>query len=69
VGSSGFGFLLLAHHWGTMATMPVVGVVGAFVAHKVAQQFDYGRDLPAPQLDDAVEGEDALTGQQPVATR
>jgi hypothetical protein len=69
VASSGFGFLLLAHHWGTMATMPVVGVVGAFVAYKVAQQFDSGRDLPAPPLDDSVAAEDALTGAQPVATR
>jgi hypothetical protein len=69
VASSGFGFLMLAHHWGTMATMPVVGVVGAFVAYKVAQQFDSGRDLPAPPRDDSVAGEDALTGPQPVATR
>jgi hypothetical protein len=69
VASSGFGFLMLAHHWGTMATMPLVGVVGAFVAYKVAQQFDSGRDLPAPSLDDSVAGEDALTGPQPVATR
>ena len=37
VASSGFGFLVLAHHWGTMAAAPVVGALGAFVAYKIAQ--------------------------------
>src|SRR6201998_3885880 len=37
VGSSGFGFLVLAHHWGTMAGAPVVGVLGALAAHKIGQ--------------------------------
>src|ERR1700751_769832 len=37
VGSSGFGFLVLAHHWGTMAAAPVCGALGAFVAYKIAQ--------------------------------
>jgi hypothetical protein len=69
VASSGFGFLMLAHHWGTMATMPVVGVAGAFVAYKVAQLFDTGRDVPVAPPDDSVAGREALTGPQPVATR
>lgn len=37
VASSGFGFLVLAHHWGTMAAAPVVGALGASVAYKIAQ--------------------------------
>lgn len=37
VASSGFGFLVLAHHWGTMAAAPVCGVLGAVVAHKVVR--------------------------------
>lgn len=37
VASSGFGFLVLAHHWGTMAAAPVFGVLGALAAHKIAQ--------------------------------
>lgn len=69
VASSGFGFLMLAHHWGTMATMPVVGVAGAFVAYKVAQLFDTGRDVPVAPPDDSVAGREALTGPRPVATR
>ena len=35
VASSGFGFLVLAHHWGTMAAAPVFGVLGAVAAHKL----------------------------------
>jgi hypothetical protein len=31
--SSGFGFLVLAHHWGTMAAAPVFGLLGAVLAH------------------------------------
>jgi hypothetical protein len=58
--SSGFGFLVLAHHWGTMAAAPVFGVLGAVAAHK-AFQFVTGRSelpvLPAP--------DDVLTGPQP----
>jgi rhomboid family protein len=59
VASSGFGFLVLAHHWGTMAAAPAFGVLGAFVAHKLVQ-FATGRSaLPV------LAGE-ALTGPQPV---
>jgi hypothetical protein len=58
--SSGFGFLVLAHHWGTMAAAPVFGVLGAVAAHK-AFRFVTGRSelpvLPAP--------DDVLTGPQP----
>lgn len=56
VASSGFGFLVLAHHWGTMAAAPVFGMLGAFLAHKVAT-FAGGRGAPAASADDA----DALT--------
>lgn len=35
--SSGFGFLVLAHHWGTMAAAPVVGALGALLAYQVAR--------------------------------
>jgi Rhomboid-like protein len=53
VASSGFGFLVLAHHWGTMAAAPAFGVLGALAAHKIVQ-------LGA--------GRGALTAPQPVAT-
>jgi hypothetical protein len=56
--SSGFGFLVLAHHWGTMAAAPAFGVLGAVVAYKVAQLFARRGALPAM--------DDALTGPQPV---
>jgi hypothetical protein len=36
VGSSGFGFLLLAQHWDTMGAALAFGLVGAFLAHKAA---------------------------------
>ncbi|OBH37926.1 hypothetical protein A5692_09675 [Mycobacterium sp. E342] len=55
--SSGFGFLLLAHHWGTMAAAPAFGILGALAAHRLVQ-FLNGRAV----LDDA-----ALAGAQPVA--
>ncbi len=58
--SSGFGFLLLAHHWGTMAAAPLFGVVGAFVAYKVAQFAAARKVLPVLPV------EDMLTGPQPV---
>jgi hypothetical protein len=59
--SSGFGFLVLAHHWGTMAAAPAFGVLGAMVAYKVAQFFARRGALPVvPAMDDA------LTGPQPV---
>jgi hypothetical protein len=61
--SSGFGFLMLAHHWGTMAAAPAFGILGALAAHKI-YQFVTGRSaLPVlPVVDDT------LTGPQPVVT-
>lgn len=62
VASSGFGFLVLAHHWGTMAAAPVAGALGALVAYKIAQYRNARSALPAPlAAKDA-----ALTGPQPV---
>lgn len=58
--SSGFGFLMLAHHWGTLAATPVFGLVGAFVAYQVSK-LAAGRRLPALPLD----GDDTLAGPQP----
>ncbi|WP_374021547.1 rhomboid-like protein [Mycobacterium sp. HNNTM2301] len=55
--SSGFGFLLLAHHWGTMAGAPVFGILGALAAHKIVQ-FATARGAA---LDD-----EALSSPQPV---
>jgi hypothetical protein len=60
--SSGFGFLVLAHHWGTMAAAPVVGALGAFVAYKGAQLRPARGALPALTADD----EESLTRPQPV---
>ncbi|HTX93763.1 MAG TPA: rhomboid-like protein [Mycobacterium sp.] len=62
VASSGFGFLMLAHHWGTMAAAPLFGILGACVAYKAAQLVAARTALPlVPPA-----GEDALTGPQPV---
>ncbi len=58
--SAGFGFLMLAHHWGAMAATPVFGLLGAFVAYKLAKLAG-GRGLPATPLD----VDDALAGRQP----
>ncbi len=62
VASSGFGFLVLAHGWATMATAPVVGALGAFVAYKTVQLRDARTTLPESAANDA----EAPTGQQPV---
>jgi hypothetical protein len=64
VASSGFGFLLLAHHWATLAAAPVFGVLGALVAYKIDQLITARGWL----LSSAPEGEEPLTGPQPVAT-
>ncbi|ORV82729.1 hypothetical protein AWC11_02235 [Mycobacterium interjectum] len=61
--SAGFGFLMLAHHWGTMAAAPVFGVLGALVAHKVFQFVTGRAALPALPMAD-----DTLAAPQPVAT-
>jgi len=63
VASSGFGFLVLAHHWGTMAAAPVFGVLGALAAHKVAQ-LATRRGVPVLRPS----GDDALAAPQPVMT-
>jgi hypothetical protein len=60
--SSGFGFLVLAHHWGTMAAAPVCGALGAFVAYKIAQFARARSSLRASMVQD----EDSLIGPQPV---
>ena len=57
--SSGFGFLMLAHHWGTMAAAPAFGILGALVADKVVQ-FATGRSA-LPVLDDALAGPQPAT--------
>ena len=64
VASAGFGFLVLAHHWGTMAAAPVFGLVGAFAAYKIARFAGTRASLPASPPED----EDTLTGPQPVMT-
>jgi hypothetical protein len=60
--SSGFGFLVLAHHWGTMAAAPVCGALGAFVAYKIARFGSARSSLRASVVQD----EDSVTGPQPV---
>jgi hypothetical protein len=61
--SSGFGFLVLAHHWGTMAAAPAFGILGALTAHKIFQFVTARGGRPVlPVVDDA------LTGPQPVVT-
>jgi hypothetical protein len=49
VASSGFGFLVLAHHWGTMAAAPAFGVLGALAAHKIVQLGAGRATLAVPQ--------------------
>lgn len=53
VASAGFGFLVLAHHWGTMAAAPVFGVLGALAAHKIAQLVAGRGALRVPSIVDA----------------
>jgi hypothetical protein len=59
--SSGFGFLVLAHHWGTMAAAPVFGVLGAVVAHKAFQLVRGRGERPVLPVSD-----DVLAAPQPV---
>lgn len=61
VASSGFGFLVLAHHWGTMVAAPVVGALGAVVAYKLAQLRASRSTAPVS----AAAGEQAPTALQP----
>jgi hypothetical protein len=44
--ASGFGFLMLAHHWGSMAAVLGFGALGALVAHKMTQLGKSRRRLP-----------------------
>jgi hypothetical protein len=60
--ASGFGFLLLAHHWGSMAAELGFGALGAVVVHKIAQLYRARRAVPAEPVADAV------TGAEPVLT-
>ena len=46
VASSGFGFLLLAHEWGTMAGAPLFGLLGAIVADRAARFAETRGSLP-----------------------
>jgi hypothetical protein len=64
VASSGFGFLLLAHHWATMAAAPVFGVLGALVAYMIDQFVTARGGLPGS----VPEGGETPTGPQPVVT-
>jgi hypothetical protein len=45
--ASGFGFLLLAHHWGSMAAALGFGALGSLVAYKIAQRGGAPRRVPA----------------------
>jgi hypothetical protein len=56
VNASGFGFLILAHHWGGMAAELGFGALGAVVVHKIAEFYRARRAVPA------------VTGAQPVLT-
>jgi hypothetical protein len=59
VGSSGFGFLLLAHHWGTMAAASTVGLLGAVAVHQLAR---LARARMAPSAATPVGAQPVLTG-------
>ena len=64
VNSTGFGFLVLAHHWWGMAATLVFGLLGAGVAYAIARFSSARRSAVPPPP----EGEDSLTGRLPVAT-
>jgi hypothetical protein len=64
VNSTGFGFLVLAHHWWGMAATLVFGLLGAGVAYAIAR-FSWARGSAGPS---PLEGEDNLTGRLPVVT-
>jgi hypothetical protein len=59
IGSSGFGFLVLAHHWATMAAAPVFGLLGAVVVHQLVR-LTRSRTVPAVTT---------VAAAQPVPTR
>ncbi len=64
VASAGFGFLLLAHHWATMAAAPVFGVLGALVAYQIDRLVTARGWLPGS----AAGATAPLTGTQPATT-
>ena len=64
VNSTGFGFLILAHHWWGMAATLAFGLLGAVVAYTIAQFSSVRLSAVASPLD----GADTLTDRQPVAT-
>jgi hypothetical protein len=62
--SAGFGFLVLAHHWGSMAATLAAGLIGAFAAYSFAQRMRARRI----QLQGAAGQDESLTGPRPVMT-
>ena len=62
--STGFGFLVLAHHWWAMAATLAFGLLGAYAAHKIARLSFVRRSPQVSPLED----EDTLTGAQPAVT-
>jgi hypothetical protein len=62
VNSTGFGFLVLAHHWWSMGAELSFGLLGAVVTYKIAQFGSARRSVPAS----VPEHDDTLTGPQPV---
>src|SRR5271156_4774279 len=64
VNSTGFGFLVLAHHWWGMAATLAFGLLGAVVAYAIAR-FSSVRNTAAPL---PLAGDDSLTGRLPAAT-
>jgi hypothetical protein len=57
--SSGFGFLLLAHHWATMAAAPVFGLIGALAVHHLVR---LTRARTTPSAATVVAAQPALAG-------
>jgi hypothetical protein len=64
VNSAGFGFLMLAHHWGSMAATLASGLLGAFTAYWITQR----RQSRVTSLSSAAEQVDSLARPQPVMT-
>ena len=59
LGSSGFGFLLLAHHWGPMAAASAFGLLGAVAVHQLVR---LTRARMAPSAASLVAARPVLTG-------
>jgi hypothetical protein len=58
--SSGFGFLVLAHHWATMAASPAFGLLGALVAYQIAQFLRARRSPPVAEDDELTDPQAAV---------